>query len=63
MVDDWVYLTIFLVASKKTPSRKNRPPSDGAVEDLEDDFPSDNLQDSSLNFNILYVYIYSYIYI
>jgi hypothetical protein len=22
MVDDWVYLTIFLVASKKTPSRK-----------------------------------------
>ena len=42
---------------------KNRPPSDGAVEDLEDDFPSDNLQDSSLNFNILCVYIYSYIYI
>ena len=59
----WLGLPHYLPCGfKKDAIAKNRPPSDGAVEDLEDDFPSDNLQDSSLNFNILYVYIYSYIY-
>ena len=60
----WLGLPHYLPCGfKKDAIAKNRPPSDGAVEDLEDDFPSDNLQDSSLNFNILYVYIYIVIYI